>query len=78
MMTARMSSENVTLPLFNHFLIIPSCMACKMSTNYPGSILIGMSNLLIGKKKWKICSQILTLSTQDIPCCGKDKNKWEM
>jgi len=50
MMTARMSSENVTLPLFNHFLIIPSCMACKMSTNYPRSILIGMSNLLIGRK----------------------------
>jgi len=48
MMMARMSSENVTLPLFNHFLSIPSCMACK--TNYPGSILIGMSNLLIGRK----------------------------
>ena len=34
--TARTASESVSLCFYNHSSIIPSCLARKMSTNYPG------------------------------------------
>ena len=36
--TAKMSSETITSRFCNHYSIIPSPFAFKMSTNYPGGI----------------------------------------
>ena len=51
-MTARTSFENVTSRFCNHFSIIPSSLACKMCTNYPGIV-----------SRWRLEEQIENISS---------------